>query len=434
MVKRIVLLLALIGFVQTSAFAKIEMKWGFSERVRHEYWKNIFDMDNGQLDNRNYFRMKTSGWGQVDFTKEFSLYAKMTNENKAYTYYNVGTKKGFHYQLNEFVFDNLYLDVKNIAGMPLDMRVGRQDLMDYGEMFLFADGTPNDGSRTFYFNALKTTWKVTDKNSIDFLYINDRRDDVYLPIINELKPTQSLTTTDESAAAVYIKSKELENVSLEGYYIYKREGSDGGVGYQAEKGTINTIGGFTKYVIGPYTLRGQMAQQIGTYGTKDREAFGGYAYIDRDCKNLPWTPKATIGGIYLSGDDRNTTKNESWDPLFSRYPWISELYTLSMRGETGVLGYWTNILALRSVLALNPTQKMKLTFEYSYLWALEYTASTSILSGASRDRGHLSIGKVQYAFNKNMSAYFLAEYFIPDDFYKDHDPALFLRTEFQMKF
>ncbi len=105
-----------------------------------------------------------------------------------------------------------------------------------------------------------------------------------------------------------------------------------------------------------------------------------------------------------------------------------------MKTETGIQSYWTNLLALRSVLTLKPTQKMKVTLQYSYLWALEYTAASNVLSGSSRDRGHLPIGKVEYAFNKNMSAYFLAEYFIPDDFYKDHDPALFLRSEFQFKF
>ncbi|HPT07310.1 MAG TPA: alginate export family protein [Candidatus Omnitrophota bacterium] len=434
MIRRIIVLSVLLFFVQTSAFAEIGTKWGIAERVRHEYWKNIFDMDNDQKDNRNFFRIKTSGWGEVDFTKELSLYAKMTNENKAYTYYTINNKKGYRYQLNEFVFDNLYLDVKNIAGLPFDMRAGRQDLMDYGEMFLFADGTPNDGSRTYYFNALKTTWRLTEKNSVDFLYINDRRDDVYLPIINELKPVQSLTTTDEAAAAVYVKSKQFNNFALEGYYIYKREGADGGVGYQAEKGMINTLGGFAKYMVGPYTLRGQLAGQFGTYGTKDRQALGGYAYIDRDCKSLPWAPKATLGVVYLSGDDRSTTKNESWDPLFSRNPWNSELYSTAMKSETGILGYWTNLIHLRSILALNPTSKMKLTLQYGYLWAPEYSASSSVLSGSSRDRGHLPIGKVEYTFNKNMSAYFLTEYFIPDGFYKDNDPSLFLRTEVMLKF
>lgn len=43
--------------------------------------------------------------------------------------------------------------------------------------------------------------------------------------------------------------------------------------------------------------------------------------------------------------------------------------------------------------------------------------------------------KAEYAFNKDICAYFLAEYFIQGDFYvKTADDALFLRTELSVKF
>ena len=41
---------------------------------------------------------------------------------------------------------------------------------------------------------------------------------------------------------------------------------------------------------------------------------------------------------------------------------------------------------------------------------------------------------LDYTFNKNVNGYILAEYFIPGDFYKVKDEALFLRTELQVKF
>jgi predicted porin len=61
-------------------------------------------------------------------------------------------------------------------------------------------------------------------------------------------------------------------------------------------------------------------------------------------------------------------------------------------------------------------------------------ASNAFCSGTGKERGHLPQARIDYAFTKNISAYVLAEYLIPGNFYKDKDTALFLRTELQIKF
>jgi predicted porin len=104
-----------------------------------------------------------------------------------------------------------------------------------------------------------------------------------------------------------------------------------------------------------------------------------------------------------------------------------------MWSETGVIGYWTNLSMVRAELVLRPTNKSKLSFWYNYLMANE-TATGSLLSGTSKDRGQMPQARLDYAFNKNVSGYILAEYFIPGDYYKTKDEALFLRTELQIKF
>lgn len=103
----------------TPASAEAKFSWGPYWRLRYEYWKNWKDMDNSQRDNRNYFLLKTSLWGKVDFNVDTSLFAKFSNEFKAYTYFGGTTslipdktdsKKGYHFDINEVIFDNLYLD------------------------------------------------------------------------------------------------------------------------------------------------------------------------------------------------------------------------------------------------------------------------------------------------------------------------------------
>jgi hypothetical protein len=411
-------------------------------------------MDNDQKDNRNFFRVKSSLWGQWDYDKSLSLYAKLTNEFKAYTYFagtsssvpdKTAKKKGYHFDINEVVFDNLYVDVYNFLDLPVNLRIGRQDLNNYGESFLFGDGTPGDGSRTYYFNAAKATWNINNNNALDVIYIDDPRDEEFLPIINRTKlvnasnPTQDkvpqqLNTTDEQAYVLYLKNKSIKDLAPEFYYVFKKEAQEGGVGLQSKETKLNTLGSFIKYNFSPWAIRTQFAYQFGKYGENDRVGIGGYGFLDREFKNLAWSPLANIGYIYLSGDDRNTNKNEAWDPLFSRYPWISELYNLSMAAETSITGYWTNLQAIRSSLILKPTGKAKVSIWYNFLMADKDVAPSALFSGTGKNRGHLCQARIDYAFNKNISTYFLAEYLVPGNFYKDRDEALFLRTEFHLKF
>ncbi|HQL41601.1 MAG TPA: hypothetical protein PLO93_04825, partial [Candidatus Omnitrophota bacterium] len=115
-------------------------------------------------------------------------------------------------------------------------------------------------------------------------------------------------------------------------------------------------------------------------------------------------------------------------------PWFSELYSLSMAAETGIVDYWTNISAYCAEFAVKPTEKTKLSLNYYFLRANEQVAANTIFSGRGKTRGHLPEVRVDYALTKSISMYVLAEYLIPGNFYKNDDPGLFVRTEFQIKF
>jgi len=458
----LVLVLPVVSFAQSQAASgssdSLEYKWGGALRLRNEYWKNWKDMNNDVLDNRNFFRVKTSLWGQVDYTKDYTGFIKLTNEFKPYTYLggSVSTlpdknpnKKGYQFMIDEVLVDNLYFDVRNFLTLPVDLRIGRQDFLGtYGEGFLIMDGTPQDGSRTFFFDAAKATWRIDPNNTLDLILINDPRDDDVLPVINrdEYKLIYAtspkyylLNTTREKASVLYWKNKAVKGLNLEGYYIYKTEDDKGGAGLQAEETRLNTVGSFAKYTMASCILRGQLAYQFGEYGDEDREGLGGYAWIDHDFKDTQWSPQLSVGYVYLSGDDSSTSKMEGWDPLFSRFPLWSELYLLSYASETRIVGYWTNLSMPGVSLKFKPTDKMKLTFAYYYLMANENPptfASTKVFSFDSKQRGQLPQARIDYKFDKkgNITGYFLAEYFKPGKFYVNKDPAVFLRTELQIKF
>jgi hypothetical protein len=444
------------------AFAEIKFDGGAYLRLRYEYWRNVMDLanpvDSNNRDNRSLFRIKTSLWGKVNFDENNSLYVKLSNENRAFTEFQ-GTsssypdkqpgKKGYHYDINEVYFENLYLDLNNFMNLPLDLRIGRQDFFgQYGEGFLISDGTPVDGSRSLYFNAAKASWRIDEKNTLDFAYINDPRFDQFLPRINDSGLVNYktgykteriyLTTTDEQGYVLYWKNKAIKDLALEGYYIFKRESEEGGSGvYTGEKTLLSTLGSFAKYSFAPYTLRMQAAGQWGSYGKEDRTGLGGYVYLDREIQEVKtWSPSATLGYFYLSGDNRKTDKQEGWDPLFSQNPWMSDLYMYTIARETGAIAYWTNICGLRTQIFLNPTDKTKITLGYLYLRAAQSVPSTAnaMFSGNSKDRGHLAQCKLEYIFSKYSTFILSAEYFIPGRFYANRDPAVFLKTELITKF
>jgi hypothetical protein len=448
----------LMGVLQTfiPAFAGLKLTEGASFRLRHEYLNDTKDMDNDQLDNRNYFRIKASLWGQLAFDKKAALYAKLSDEFRAYTYFGGTTssspdktaaKKGYHFDINETIFDNLYFDIKRVFDTPVDLRVGRQDLLlsDYGEGFLIADGTPGDGSRTYYFNAAKASWHIDPNNTLDAIYVNDPRDEEFLPVINETrlvkasnpsvdKVSQQLTSTDEKGYILYLRNKSIKDLYLEGYYIYKTEAQEGGAGLQSQRTRLHTFGSFSKFNFSPYTLRGQLARQEGDYGDNSRRGLGGYVYLDRVFKNIPWSPLASLGYIYLSGDKAGTSGNEAWDPLFSRYPWISELYISSLASETGIISYWTNLQWERASVSLFPLKKTKISLFYNFLRANAQVAASSIFSGTNKTKGQLLQTRLDYEINKNITTYLLAEYFIPGKFFAHQSEAVFLRAEVSIKF
>jgi hypothetical protein len=418
-------------------FAEAKFTWEPYLRFRHEFWKNIFDIENSTIDNRNFLRVKTSLGAKAELDENNTVYIKMTNENRTYFYWGTNStgEKSTTYKLHEFFIDNLYWDVKNVFDLPVDLRLGRQDLpsSQYGEGFLLADGTPQDGTRTFYFNAVKALWHVADKNTLELMFIQNNKTDDMLPIINKLKGEQATTYSDETAYVLYHKIDPTDVLHLENYYIHKNE-ADGRPGAWTKGGEVHTVGTYAKYLFDPWTWRGQALYQAGSYGDNARQAWAGYTYLDRDFKGLPLSPKTSVGYYYTSGDDPSTLTNEGFNQLFSTYSWMSDFYSLSYGNETGT-SYWTNLQMWRGSVTLQLTEKAKASFLYNYLRANEPQPGVHASFGTGKTRGHIPMLRVDYAFTKDITSYFLAEYFIPGDFYVDTaDEGMFARTQIEVKF
>ena len=367
---------------------------------------------------------------------------------------NPATTDDDRFDADELVIDNLYFNYKNVGGLPIDLRVGRQNfLFTFGEMFLIADGTPGDGSRTYYFNAVRATVRFNEKNNVDIVYISDPETDEYLPswhssyskdLLLYVDNRRLLNASDEQGFVVYGRSKLTDNLTVEPYYIWKHEDDFTSPAGFTPKLNIHTLGARAVITYGEWKLRGEFAHQFGEYSTgRDREANGGYLFFGRKHASLPLKPEWEFGYIYMSGDDPNTAKHEGWNPLFSRAPAWNEISIYPIVNETmkdsgPIPAYWTNLHIYLAGLKLDLTTSTKLGVSYQYLKADEATKGldSRMFSNNGLDRGHVGTMMLKETFTKRLDGYVQVEFFVPEDFYNESrsKTAWFTRLEMQYKF
>jgi hypothetical protein len=221
--------------------------------------------------------------------------------------------------------------------------------------------------------------------------------------------------------------------------MYKEENKAGyPSALAAQQLALHTLGARAVLGFGGWKARGEFAHQFGEYNNKtDRTGEGGNVFIGRKFETVTFKPAFELGYVYLSGDDPNSSKVEGWDPLWSRWPWMSELYVLSYAVETGIAGYWTNLQMARASCKVELTQQTGLELIYNHLWANEnvLSSSTNIFSGDGKNRGDLVQAKLSHKFTDKLDGYLLIEDFLPGDFYKDtnRDNSMFVRWELQWK-
>ncbi len=429
--KRTMLLLAMCGFIAQlipmgALMAQDEedsiFSWGFQERVRQEYLLNSIDLEDDLDDDRNHIRFRTQLWFSIKPRKDLELYIKLNNEHR---YYMKPEKDlDFDEYMHEFIFESLYLELSDIAGSPVSVTLGRQNIM-LGEGFIYFDGNPLDGSRTAYMNAVKVTVQGEER-SLMLHALSNPQEDQYLPVINEQDKT--LVESDEKGWGIVYTEKSRQLVELDGYYFYKREEESE---LRSVETRLHTIGARVKgTLLGDFDYTAEAAYQTGSYDSADRTGLGGYIHLTYS-PEVRFEPQLTLGTIYMSGDDGETPEYEGWDPLYSRWPKWSDLYIYTLVTEHGA-AYWDNLIAPYGRFALRFNEHFKLMAILYEMRAPERPlAYGSGIFGNGLDRGLLSKIRLDWKWNKYLRGHLEWEQFVPGDYYADgSDSAHFLRWEF----
>jgi hypothetical protein len=407
------------------------LEWGFDLRVRNEFTHNATslnsDVPNSDTD---FIRIRSRLW--TYFTPEEHVRAECRLISEPRYYFEPGNQDGWTYQ--EGVVDLLNVQLTNLFDVPWSIKAGRQE-MSFGNKWLVWDGSAKDGSRSEFFDAVRSTYEEREiATTFDLVYLNLAQEtDGHFPVINDTG--RAINDQNEQGGIFYVRNKSLEHTLLDAYVMYRHEEGDLA---SSNQGDTWLIGGRVETTFAErWNFRAEGAPEWGTLNGADQRAWGFNSLLTYTIGGA-WKQKVRAGYEYLSGDDPNTSVNEGWDPMWARRAQWSELMVQLFGAENrGRAGDYKNLQRPSIGWSASPGKKLDLTADYMPVFANENTYAGQ--PGYSQDgnfRGHYFQTIARYTFNRNWSGLLWTEFFLPGDYYSPQrdDLAVFFRGEVTFRF
>ncbi len=432
------------------------LSMGADVRWRYVYSPNIDCLNDDAQRTYHYTRNRFRLWTKTKISDDVDFNIRWTWEFRTW---DEPRNKDRNFQYEEIMWDHFNLTVRNLFDLPLTMVAGRQDIV-LGKGWLIAEGTPLDGSRTGFFDALRFTYEIPNRDTtLDMIYVFNRADeDAWLRPFHDVN--KHTTEQDEQGIILYLTDKSNPNLQKEAYFIYRNDNPvdarprDFSANW-SRKAEIYTLGGALS---GPmfgsehWKFRSEGAVQFGEKegrlpnletpsGNQEKmQAFGTIHRIDYHFND----PKKNVLHAtfeYLSGDDPDNGKNTAFDPMWGEWPQWSELYIYTYINET-MIAETTNLYRLNFGHSMNLTENVTMSTDYHLLWADENTEKnrqhlpTMGFSNSGKFRGQLATWWLKYQLTKNLKGHFVVEYFMPGDYYsrQSRDDALWTRVNLEYTF
>ncbi|MEW6378265.1 MAG: alginate export family protein [bacterium] len=441
-----------------------KVTYGGDIRIRGQVTKNIYDLNNTKAgtagkrvnayDNEQFYRHRTRLWIKGELEEGMTGYVRLAVEPRwgrpDYTYNDAtvdAAKKPKPEWTNHLIIDNSYIEAKKFLGSPLNLKIGRQDLT-YGEGFLVYEGTPVDGSRTIYFDAVKLSLDLsvigvdlfTAKPDEGQYNINDDEDLYGLYTTLKMVPGQAFD--------VYVLQRERRAYKLDQDFDATTpdidvDSSTTAVGVRASGKIIEnlTYAAEVTKEFGSVDWKGFDPTGAREEGDMDRDAIGGLATLTYAIP-VPTQPTIKLGAYYTSGDNENTDDYEAWDGFYSEFPKYGYGDMLASLTKLDYdEGTWTNHRIYEADLKLTPISKMTANLGFLYL------AANNVPDGVSKKRGICPQARLEYQFTPAVTAHVLGQYFQTGNYYEDSgnhnvgpgnkvstDDAFFGRFEMSIKF
>ncbi len=460
-----------------------QFNWGGDLRVRNEYFNNAMSLSSdphfaplfGPVHEQEYLRFRGRVWASFFPTNNITLNIRVAAEPReflkpAFSDTDFG-QTGMQWRYG--IIDNLNVRWRSPIGLPATLTAGRQDIF-LGDGWLMGDGSPEDGSFTYFVDALRLTYKLEELHTtIDAIgLVEYARPNAILPTFGPSGSVRGdpagllLTDQNEKGAILWVANKSVPAVNVDGYFIYKHDTQIGDLPLApyTDGGDIYTIGGrlsgspenHWKYsaegayqfgrkqdpVLNQGGTNPQLAPSAETTGFRDLDAFGGQAKLTYLCKD-EWNDQLSLSFEYLSGDNPHSKNDEMFDVLWGRWPQWSEMYNIySYVPETRV-GQTANLIRFGPTWTVTPVKKLDLSLSYYALWADQDVPTRALgapvfaensFSDSGDFRGHYLQAILKYKFNDYVSAHLWSEFLWEGDFYAKQQMMDFLRAEVMFTF
>jgi hypothetical protein len=437
----LLLLIAVVNFCQSSKAVSLAASDVNKPKIqKHDFkhptdwlelggdfrFRYIYD-NNRKLDNhavghdRSQMRLRARTSAKFKLTDDIDFNLRILTEPR---YYIEAASEPKHLAYQEALFDNFNLTMRNAFDMPLTIVAGRQDII-LGNGWLFADGTPLDGSRSSYFDALRFVYDFDKDTTMNLIWVQDYADSAkYMKPFNDRDI--DLSEQDEQGAIFHLNRKTGKDAGIDGYVIYKHD-TNRNVSSGSE-GEIYTIGA-RKYgrLNDNWEYSTEIAPQFGHKNGKGLHALGSnnqliYSFKDEH-KN-----KLYFGYEYLSGSG---DADKNFDRGWARMDTWSVLYQGDIDSIDGRKYDASNLHRLYAQWETNFTDKLSLRTDYNILFADENltNAASKGLSRTGNFRGQLIKTTFKYKMTKAIEHRLEGEVFLPGNFYSEarNDVAVLAR-------
>ncbi|MGI5868230.1 MAG: alginate export family protein [Kiritimatiellia bacterium] len=388
------------AMAQDAPVEKSMFDFGGNIRARYEFKDNWPDKGKSTVNgaSEDYLRFRTRIWGDAELCDALSIRLRLANEFRQYRNAPNNHKQEFP---DELFVDNLYANWK---GDGYSVKAGRQDIK-LGSERLVSDGTPGDGSRSTFFDAVFAKFDIGEKSALNLigtwnhyrndLSVGDTEGNLY--DMTKIKSGNPYSKMDEGGAIAYAEIKEYEDLPFDLYWIFKMEEDFYSKKEKYPGREFHTVGirlmpKFNDWLSGELEAAWQFGEvdsqdarltgetdketgeAIGQDAIKSRDIGAGmlYAGLTGKAKDLPWTPSLTLATLYLTGDKdsyyktADGTTDGGWNPVFNRTSWFSEIAS-GMYDQSR----WSNLIYPHAQLAVKPAKGHSVSLEVGPMYADE---------------------------------------------------------------
>ena len=388
----------------------------------------FYRMDNWKLDKHHpdheflFQRGRARAWAKITPLENLELNVRMMGEPR---YWCKPDSKETWTHCEAFL-DQLNVRWTRALNLPLTVTAGRQDFkLDEG--WLVRDGTPLDGGRSTFFDAVRGTWQADAiDTTIDLMYVHNHANSSWLH-----RPANDadfdIAEHDEQGAIVHVTNRSLKGHTLGAYFIYKNDEKVSPRGWDAD---LYTFGLRAKGAIDEHwKYRAEIAPQFGHKNGTKVCALGSnneLAYHLNDA----WKNVLRTQYEYRSGDPH--TQNGAFDILWGRWYQGSNLWHFYVAKLEAVMAAPSNYHRVSVGWKAKPAKKWWFAADYHLLFRDRNTFSGRTgFSDSGCFRGQLISSIVGFDQNQHVKHHVMLDLFFPGDYYTSarNDAAFFLKYQ-----